>query len=223
MARNSRASALVLEALSDGRIRSLREMRDLGASPQTLRRMVDDGRISSPGLGLYQSADAAFDEREQFAAVSRAVPSSIVWLLSAAALHRITQVMPADIWIAVPGTHRGSVEMGMTSIRATRLSRARDLEIGIDTVTVHGVDVRVTNPARTVVDLWRYSTFNESIQSQFRKIDDESFLDALANYLSPDRFNGSMDDLVEMADAFGVLRGMQAQLKTVNHRPFMIP
>lgn len=217
MARTSRASRTVLDALADGTIKTLRDLRDLGVSPQTLRRMVDDGRIASPGLGLYQSVHVEFDEREQLATVARLVPSSVVWLLSAAAVHRITQVMPSDIWIAVPPTHRGSVEMGLATVRATRLSRPRDLEVGIETVTVRGVDVRVTNPARTVVDLWRFSTFNKSIQSQFRKIDDETFLDALSNYLSPDRGNGNIAELADMADLFGVLEQMDAQLKTVNY------
>jgi len=223
MARTSRASRIVHDALADGTIKTLKDLRELGVSPQTLRRMVDDGRIASPGLGLYQSADVEFDEREQFATLARLVPSSVVWLLSAAALHRITQVMPSDIWIAVPASHRGSVEMGMTTVRATRLSRPRDLEVGIESVTVHGVEVRVTNPARTVVDLWRFSTFNKAIQSQFKKIDDETFLDALSNYLSPDRGNGNMNDLTEMAERFGVLESMDAQLKTLNHMSSMRP
>jgi len=223
MARTSRASRIVLDALADGAIKTLGDLRGLGVSPQTLRRMVDDGRIASPGLGLYQAADVEFDEREQFASVARVVPSSVVWLLSAAAIHRITQVMPSDIWIAVPPSHRGSVEMGLTPVRATRLSRPRDLEVGIETVTVHGVEVRVTNPARTVVDLWRFSTFNKAIQQQFRKIDDETFLDALSNYLSPDRGNGSLEELSGMAERFGVLEAMDAQLKTANYRSGMVP
>jgi len=213
MVRSSRASRLVLDALADGKIRTMRELTDLGVSPQTLRRMVADGRISAPALGLYQSVNPPFDEREQFAAVTRLSPSCVVWLLSAAAIHRITEVMPSDIWIAVPANHRGSVEMGLATVRATRLSRPSDLAVGIEVINVHGVDVRVTSPARTVVDLWRYSTLNRSLQAQFQKVDDATFLDALANYLSPHRGGGEVADLADMAERLGVLDAMEPQLK----------
>jgi len=225
--KSGQASRKVLELLSDGQIRSLKELRELGVSPQTLRRLVENGEIENPGLGLYQVPRQDLDPRDCLAAIAKLVPVSMVWMLSAAAIHGITQDMPANLWLAVPKTHRGTIGPGAAfdgpPLNVTRLARENDFEIGVETVKIRGVDVRITKPERTVVDMWRYSTLNTSVQAQARKIDDETFLDALTNYLSPDRGGGDLASVAEMADKFGVLAGMEPHLKAVNFVAGMRP
>jgi hypothetical protein len=208
-----------LDTLNDGRILSQRELVTLGAHPQTLRRMVDAGKLSNPGHGLYQVATFAteFNELEQFAIIAKIAPTSIIWLLSAAQHHGITQVMPDGIYAAVKADQQWRIipggNFGFTEVRVSRLSNERNFSVGIERTKVFGIDVSITSPARTIVDMWRYSTLNPRLSQENVKIDEETFFDAMAAFSSKYGEDG-LGSVTSIADEFRVLERMMPHLKS---------
>jgi predicted transcriptional regulator of viral defense system len=208
-----------MTVLSDGRILSQKELVELGAHPQTLRRMVEAYELANPAHGLYQSIEAAseFNELDQFAVIAKIAPTSMIWLLSAAQHHGITQVMPDGIYTALRSYERGIIVPGGTfgdiDVKVTRLANEKNFTVGIEKTAVHGVEVSITSAARTIVDMWRYSVLNTALQLRFVKIDEETVYDAMASYVSKSGDQTGLADITSMASEFGVLDAMMPHLK----------
>ncbi len=131
-----------------------RDLEPLGVTFATLQRLVAAGTIAKVGRGLYRLADAEPDAFETIAMVSSAIPDGIICLLSALRVHGIGTQAPHEIWIAIDRKARKPVGIP-TRLRMVRFSGAMRT-YGIQTKPILGVNVRVTSPARTVVDCFRY-------------------------------------------------------------------
>lgn len=116
--------------------------------------MVADGRIERVGPGLYRQADMEATEMETIAMVASVVPHAIVCLLSALRIHEIGTQSPRQVWLAIDRKARKPQRLPATA-RIVRFSRQL-LTYGVITETMQGVKVRLTTPARTVVDCFRY-------------------------------------------------------------------
>lgn len=139
------------------RVPSLFRPRDLeqyDLSLSQLRIMVRDGNAERVSRGLYRLRSAEVTELETVAAVSARVPQAIVCLLSALAIHEIGTQLPRDVWIAIDRKARRP-RIADLPVRIVRFSGAM-LRYGVETRVVQGVAVRITSPARTVVDCFRY-------------------------------------------------------------------
>jgi predicted transcriptional regulator of viral defense system len=131
--------------------------RDLGplAIPYAeLQRRVTDGTVEKVGPGLYRLAAAGAGEFETLAMVASAAPGGIVCLLSALRLHGIGTQSPFEVWLALDRKARKPVRFP-ARVRIVRFSGPM-LTYGVETRSLAGVPVRVTSPARTVVDCFRY-------------------------------------------------------------------
>jgi predicted transcriptional regulator of viral defense system len=126
----------------------------LGLTHYKLQRMVADGRVERVGPGLYRLTDVAATETETIAMVASAVPHAIVCLLSALRVHEIGTQSPHQVWLAIDRKARKPARLpAKTAI--VRFSGPM-LTYGVVTRSMQGVRVRLTNPARTVVDCFRY-------------------------------------------------------------------
>jgi predicted transcriptional regulator of viral defense system len=117
---------------------------------------VDAGTIEKVGPGLYRLASAEPSEFETLAMVASVAPSGIVCLLSALGFHRIGTQVPHEVWLAIDRKSRRPTRVP-TKLRIVRFSRAM-LSYGVETHAILDVPVRITSPARTVVDCFRYRT-----------------------------------------------------------------
>jgi predicted transcriptional regulator of viral defense system len=131
-----------------------RDVEPLGVTYYRLRKMVADGDVEVAGPGLYRLAAADVDEMETVAMVASAVPLGIVCLLSALRVHEIGTQSPWQVWLAIDRKARKPTRLP-ASVRIVRYSGPM-LSYGVDTRTILGVPVRITSPARTVVDCFRY-------------------------------------------------------------------
>ena len=104
--------------------------------------------------GLYRRRDAPVTELETIAQVSKRVPRAIVCLLTALHVHGIGTQAPRDVWIAIDRKAWRPRVSGLP-VRIVRFS-GQMLTFAIQTRDVQGVKVRITSPARTVVDCFRY-------------------------------------------------------------------
>ena len=80
------------------------------------------------------------------------VPKGVVCLLSALRYHVLTTQAPHVVWIAVP---RGVWRPKMSSLRIVQYANST-LKSGMESHLIEGVQVRVTTPARTVADCFKF-------------------------------------------------------------------
>lgn len=131
-----------------------RDVARLGLTHYQLQRLVTQGSIERVGHGLYRLAEAQATELETIAMVASTVPQAIVCLLSALRVHEIGTQSPHQVWLAIDRKARKPTRLpAKTSI--VRFSGPM-LTYGVVSQSMQGVRVRLTNPARTVVDCFRY-------------------------------------------------------------------
>ena len=131
-----------------------RDAADIGVDAHRLRGLVEDGAVERVGRGLYRWAGAETTEHYSLGAVCARVPGAIVCLLSALVVHRLGTQLPRELWIAIPHKAR-SPRMPEQPIRVVRFSGA-SLQYGVQNAAFEGVPARITSPARTVVDCFRF-------------------------------------------------------------------
>ena len=104
--------------------------------------------------GLYRVTGAEPTEHYSLAAICARVPNAIVCLLTAMNVHELGTQLPRKVWIGIPHKARAPHAPELP-IRVVRFSRA-SLHYGVTQTTFEGVPGRVTSPARTVVDCFRF-------------------------------------------------------------------
>lgn len=150
----SELTSLDLQQAGVGAFFRPRDVVGLGLTHYQLQRMVADGRIERVGPGLYRQADVEATEMETIAMVASVVPHAIVCLLSALRIHEIGTQSPRQVWLAIDRKARKPQRL-QTNVRIVRFS-GQMLTYGVITKPMQGVKVRLTTPARTVVDCFRY-------------------------------------------------------------------
>lgn len=139
--------------------RSMMRLKDFtarGISAETLARLVRDGLVVRPARGLYQLASGPVDARHMLAEATALVPKGIVCLVSALQFHRLTLQMPSSVWMAIERT-AWRPRIDYPPIRFVRFMGSALTE-GIERHRIEGIDVAITDPARTIIDCFRYRT-----------------------------------------------------------------
>jgi len=131
----------------------LRDIDRLALTRARLRTMIKHGEAERVGQGLYRR-HSEVTELDTVATVCARVPDAVVCLLTALVIHRIGTQLPADVWIAIDRKAR-KPRLEDLPVRIVRFSGPL-LRYGIEERRVQGVTVRITSPARTVVDCFRY-------------------------------------------------------------------
>ncbi|MGH3409578.1 MAG: type IV toxin-antitoxin system AbiEi family antitoxin domain-containing protein [Streptosporangiaceae bacterium] len=125
-----------------------------GIHPRDLYAARDTGTITELSHGVFRRTDAPLASFPDLLAVSYRNSKAIVCLLSAAAVHDLTDEIPPAVEIAVPRPSRAP----QISFPPTRVFRFEPstFELGLSHVeAAPGESVRVYDPTRTVVDLMR--------------------------------------------------------------------
>lgn len=178
---------LALSALKQaGRPMTGGELFASGVHRMALTRLVRAGVLERVARGVYRSAKFDVNEESEFSAwawASLRNPELVFCLESAAAYHRLTQGMAPQLNIAVSLDSKGG-SPELTSYIGTRYFRWADeyLTVGVDTVLIEGVEVKITSPERTVVDMFRYSSSAPSSVRTSRMIETEAFHDCLLRF-----------------------------------------
>ena len=151
---NSHQSILDLAA-QRGIIRP-RDLDECGLPSVALTRLVRQGLLTRVGRGLYAIPGRSVSEHGSLAEIARKHPQAIVCLLSALRVHDLTTQSPFEVWLAIPNKAR-ALKMDYPPLRIVRFSGA-SLTDGIKEHQIDGVNVRVTNVARTVADCFKFAT-----------------------------------------------------------------
>jgi predicted transcriptional regulator of viral defense system len=131
-----------------------RDLDALGMGLSGLRRLVKEGTVERVARGLYRLTHREPTEHYSLAAVCARVPQAIVCLLSALRVHELGTQLPHEVWIAIPHKARAP-RLPEFPIRLVRFT-GPSLRYGVERIHFDGVPARITTPARTVVDCFRF-------------------------------------------------------------------
>lgn len=161
------------------------EIRKIIGSSAWVKHLIDDGAIERLPMGLYglPSFDNSWQSLSILAITS---PKGVICMETAAAYHGLTTANPAEVHIAVPykQTPPRNNEISTKGYRWQEAS----MTVGVEEITISNVPVRMTNPARTVVDYLR---------SMNKLGNPEMAMEVLGNY------QGRPAELLKIARAFG--------------------
>lgn len=130
------------------------QLANAGLTRDQLPALVRSGRIERLGRGLYRLAEAEPTEDYSLAMACARVPNSIVCLLSALRVHGIGTQAPAEVWLAIPHKARAP-RVREPRLRIVRFSGPA-WRFGVQETTFEGVPARITAPARTIADCFRF-------------------------------------------------------------------
>lgn len=130
------------------------QLEPLGIPYRKLRQLEAESAVERLGWGLYRLAEAEPTECYSIASVCARVPNAIVCLLSALQVHEIGTQLPRQVWIAIPHKAKAPVLKGI-GFRLVRFSGAART-YGVQDTKFEAVPARITSPARTVVDCFRF-------------------------------------------------------------------
>jgi predicted transcriptional regulator of viral defense system len=180
----------------------LSAIRDAGLSRSVVTRLVRDGRLERVGRGLYRRPDAPVGEQHDLVTVFTRVDKAVVVLLSALRFHELGTQQPHAVWIQLPARARVP-KMEWPPLRVVRTRVEALFTEGVDCHMIGGVEVPITNPARTVVDCFKYrnqvglDVCIEALKELIRR--DRNVMDPLDRYARLNRVQHVMQPYLEGA------------------------
>ena len=143
-----------LQAAGLGTFFRPRDLTPLGISHRRLQDLVAKGLVENLENGLYRLSEVEPTELETIAMVAAAIPNAVMCLLTALLFHDIGTQLPHKVWIALDRKARKPAHPP-SQVRIVRFSGAM-LTYGVVCHSAQGVPFRITSPARTIVDCFRY-------------------------------------------------------------------
>lgn len=125
-----------------------------GLTRDQLPALIRSGVVERIARGLYRLAQAEPTEHYSLAMACARVPNGIVCLLSALRVHGIGTQLASEVWLAIPHKAR-KPRLTELKLRIVRFSGPAST-FGVLKTTFEGVPARITSPARTVADCFRF-------------------------------------------------------------------
>lgn len=131
-----------------------RDLRQLGIPQGYLHRLCEEGMLVKTARGVYRNPSGPETIHLSLAQVAKAIPKSVVCLLSALRFHEIGTQLPHAVWIALD-RRAAAPRLAKPKIHVVRFSGPALTE-GVECHDVAGVTVRIYCPAKTVADCFKY-------------------------------------------------------------------
>ena len=131
-----------------------RDLVAAGLSRSMISRRVAAGALVRVARGLYTVPNYLGGENSALVEVAERAPKVVFCLLTALRLHELTTQLPRDVWIAI-GNKEHPPRLAYPPLRTVRFGPA-SLNAGVETRQIDGTTIRVTNPAKTVADCFKF-------------------------------------------------------------------
>ena len=153
MISDTQASRLMKHVQHRGMVRP-RDLAAIGVDRRVLKRLVDRGELMRRSRGVYTLPDHEPTRHTGMAEVCARAPSATVCLISALDFHELTTQIAHAVWIMIDRKGRRP-KIEYPPIEVVYASGA-SLTAGVETHEIEGVKVRITSPAKTVADCFKY-------------------------------------------------------------------
>lgn len=130
------------------------ELEAAGFARSQIARLVGAGKLQRVGRGLYAPPEYQGTENSNLVAVAKRAPGVVFCLLTALRFHEITTQAPFEVWIAIANKDHPP-RLDYPPLRTVRFS-GRSLQYGVQVKKVEGVPLRITTPAKTVADCFKF-------------------------------------------------------------------
>ena len=178
-----------------------RDLVEQGIPRIVLSRLEKRGLLKRSGRGLYVLPESDITEFHAFAEASKRIPQGVICLLSALRFHGLTTQSPFEVWLAI-GIKARKPRVESPPLRIVRFS-CESMVYGVERHLVEGVPVRITSPAKTVADCFKYRN----------KIGLDAAMEALRDYRRLRK--GSLDDLWRAAEVCRVTAVIRPYLEAI--------
>ena len=126
----------------------------LGYSRMYLAQLLKQGLVRKISRGIYATPQRKESEFSSFAEIASKQPKALVCLVSALSFHGLTTQAPHEVWIAIGNKDRIPT-MSYPPLRVVRFG-GETLTEGVASHTMDGVEVKVTNVAKTIADCFKF-------------------------------------------------------------------
>lgn len=145
----------LLQLARNHQILRARDLREAGIGSATIAAAVASGAIERISRGVYRGKDAPWDENLNLSEILARVPQAVVVLTSALNYHQIGTHQAHAVHIllkqnAVPP------RLSYPPVQVIKSINPRAFTEGVNVYVLNGVEVPVTNPARTVADCFKH-------------------------------------------------------------------
>lgn len=130
-------------------------LREAGISSTVISQAVRAGELIRLSRGVYHHPEAELDENLSLSEVAARVPQAVITLLSALQFHQIGTQQPHAVWILLK-QNAVTPRIDYPPIEVVRSKVVDAFSAGVVTHTLNDIPTRITDPARTVVDCFKY-------------------------------------------------------------------
>jgi hypothetical protein len=142
---------------------SSKDAQEQGASARMLSYLVKKGEIQRISRGLYAltgvDPSGADWKYYDLATTASSYKDAVICLISALSYWEMTEELARSFWLAFPNNHP-PVKNEMV-----RMIRPRNLETGVIKIKLSGVEVKITDPERSLVDAFKYLDVESAVTS----------------------------------------------------------
>jgi len=148
------AADKAIQILAKSGMARLHELKAAGIPETVVARLTQAGRVVRLARGLYQLPNADLQTSHTLAEVAKIVPKGVICLISALVYHELTLQLPPFVWVAIE-VHTRRPKHRYPPMRFVRFSKNGLIE-GVEQHMIESVPVKITSPARTIVDCFRF-------------------------------------------------------------------
>lgn len=130
-------------------------LREAGISSTVISQAVKAGELIRLSRGVYHHPATELDENLSLSEVAARVPHAIISLLSALQFHQIGTQQPHAVWILLK-QNAVTPRIEYPPIEVVRSKVASAFSEGVVRHPLNDIPTLITDPARTVVDCFKY-------------------------------------------------------------------
>lgn len=188
---------IIQEFYSQNGVLKTSELTQLGLSSRQIKKLLEEGIISKIKTGYYELVEAMVNEE---AIISKLFPEAVVFLESALLYYGYTDRIPSSWQLAVDKHSEKSIyKLDYPQVEPYYLEK-KLLGIGLTSVQLNGIEVRIYDRERTICDVLRYE----------KKLEREVFRNAIQRYLKDPQKN--IRTLLEYGEKFNIRNKVQTYI-----------
>ena len=149
---------------------TIKEAEKKGVSRRMLSYYVANGEMERIARGIYCSSHYEPAEKnlrwEDLAVAVSNIKGGIICLVSALVYYDLTDEIMKEFWIAVDNSH------SKAKFPLCRIVRMRNMNIGVNTIKMAGLKVKIFDKERTIIDSFRLLDFETAMKALKRYLQD---------------------------------------------------